>query len=53
VVGGIQRCAALSGELGVRVSCTIYALRPADCRRVEPGSKECRRARRERGVDGE
>lgn len=49
--GAEQRCAALSGELGVRVSCTIYVLRPAGCRRVEPGSKECRRDRRERGID--
>ncbi len=49
--GAAQRCAALSGELGVRVSCTIYELRPAGCRRVEPGSKECRRDRRERGID--
>jgi hypothetical protein len=25
-------------------------LRPAGCRRVEPGSKECLRDRRERGI---
>ena len=51
LLGREQRCAALSGEVGVRVSCVIYELRPAGCRRVEPGSKECRRDRRERGVD--
>lgn len=50
LVGGEQRCAALRGRVGERVSCTIYELRPAACRRVRPGSKECRRDRRERGV---
>lgn len=51
MVGREQRCIALSGELGERVSCTIYELRPAACHRVKPGSKECRRDRRERGLD--
>jgi Fe-S-cluster containining protein len=51
LIGREQRCAALRGELGARVSCIIYELRPEGCRKVEPGSKECRRARRERGVD--
>ena len=50
--GAEQRCTALEGRLGVRVSCTIYALRPAACRRVEPGSPECRKVRRERGMVG-
>ena len=50
LVGREQRCAALSGELGARVSCTIYQLRPAACRRVQPGSKECKRDRLERGI---
>jgi len=49
--GAEQRCVALEGTLGVRVSCTIYELRPAGCRAVMPGSKECRRDRRERGID--
>lgn len=48
--GNEQRCVALEGRVGARVSCTIYALRPAACRRVEPGSRECRRDRRERGI---
>ena len=48
--GAEQRCVALEGKLGARVSCTIYALRPAACRQVEPGSRECRRDRRERGI---
>ncbi|MCA1826052.1 MAG: YkgJ family cysteine cluster protein [Myxococcales bacterium] len=49
--GAEQRCVALEGTLGLRVACTIYALRPAGCRAVVPGSKECRRDRRERGID--
>lgn len=49
--GAEQRCVALDGALGVRVSCTIYDLRPSGCRAVVPGSKECRRDRRERGID--
>ena len=49
--GAEQRCAALEGKLGDRVSCTIYDLRPAGCRAVIPGSKECKRDRRERGID--
>jgi Fe-S-cluster containining protein len=49
--GREQRCVALEGRVGVRVSCTIYALRPPSCRQVEPGSRECRRDRRERGID--
>jgi len=49
--GAEQRCVALEGRLGQRVSCTIYELRPAACRRVQPGSRECRRDRRERGIN--
>ena len=49
--GAEQRCVALDGTLGLRVSCTIYELRPAGCRAVVPGSRECRRDRRERGID--
>ena len=48
--GPEQRCAALEGPLGERVSCTIYPLRPAACRTVKPGSRECLRDRRERGI---
>jgi Fe-S-cluster containining protein len=49
--GAGQRCIALEGRLGRRVSCTIYELRPAACRTVQPGSRECRRDRRERGIE--
>lgn len=45
-----QRCAGLRGALGRSVRCELYALRPAACRRVEAGSDECLRARRERGI---
>ena len=45
------RCLALRGRIGRRVSCTIYALRPSGCRRVEPGDARCLQYRRERGVD--
>ena len=45
------RCLALRGRIGRRVSCTIYALRPAGCRRIEPGDARCLQYRRERGVD--
>jgi Fe-S-cluster containining protein len=48
--GKEQRCAALEGALGERVSCAIYELRPPACRAVKPGSKECLRDRRERGI---
>jgi Fe-S-cluster containining protein len=52
LVGREQRCVALSGKVGKRVACTIYELRPQACRRVQPGSKECRRDRRQRGIGG-
>ena len=50
LVGEEQRCVALAGELGAAVSCSIYALRPSGCRRVEAGDDECRRARRLHGL---
>jgi Fe-S-cluster containining protein len=49
--GAEQRCAALEGRLGEHVACSIYELRPGACRTVKPGSRECRRDRRERGID--
>jgi Fe-S-cluster containining protein len=49
--GAEQRCVALDGRLGQRVSCSIYELRPPACRAVKPGSRECRRDRRERGIE--
>ena len=47
----VTRCAALRGTPGVRVSCTIYAVRPDVCRNaIKPGDKTCRSLRRERGL---
>jgi Fe-S-cluster containining protein len=51
LVGKEQRCIALEGKVGGEVRCTIYELRPPSCRKVEPGSDECLRDRRERGID--
>ncbi len=45
------RCVALEGRLGKRVGCSLYAVRPEVCQRVQAGSEECLRARRERGID--
>ena len=45
------RCLALRGRVGARVTCTIYAERPAACRKVQPGSGECERARAALGLD--
>lgn len=47
----LQRCVALKGTLGRKVGCEIYVYRPGGCRRLQPGDAECRRARRERGID--
>ncbi len=46
-----NRCIALRGRLGKKVACEIYAFRPSGCRRVKAGDAECRRDRRERGID--
>ena len=48
---GEQRCAALEGALGRRVSCLIYDDRLAGCRKVEAGDRRCLQYRRERGID--
>ena len=46
-----QRCAALVGRVGRKVGCSIYAYRPSACAAFEAGSKDCKTARRERGID--
>ena len=51
MVGREQRCIALDGEVGEGVSCKIYELRPAPCRRLKAGSPECLRDRREKGLE--
>ncbi len=46
-----QRCVALGGRLGAQVGCGIYRERPTVCREFEAGSKDCKKYRRERGID--
>jgi Fe-S-cluster containining protein len=43
------RCTALRARQG-HYSCRIYGARPAVCRVVEPGARECLEARRRRGL---
>lgn len=45
-----ERCSALSGEIGVRTACTVYAARPEVCRTCLPGDPECTMARRRFGM---
>lgn len=40
------RCIALEGVVGERVACGIYENRPSVCSSFEPGSYECKKARR-------
>jgi len=35
------RCVALTGEVGRKVACSIYPIRPGICRDVAPGSVIC------------
>ncbi|CAM8648890.1 COG0727 Predicted Fe-S-cluster oxidoreductase [Comamonadaceae bacterium] len=44
------RCTALTGTVGERVGCRIYALRPAPCHELTEGSEACARARSKRGL---
>jgi|SRR5487761_1271409 Fe-S-cluster containining protein len=45
-----DRCSALSGRIGVKTSCLIYAVRPEVCRTCMPGDVECGMARRRHGL---
>lgn len=45
-----DRCSALTGQVGVETSCTIYAVRPEVCRTCMPGDAECGMARRKWGL---
>jgi uncharacterized protein len=47
-----DRCAALTGRIGVSTSCGIYALRPDVCRACDPGDDACLTARRHFQLDG-
>ena len=44
------RCAALTGQLGLKVGCGIYEWRPSPCREFEEGSDACHRARARHGM---
>jgi len=46
-----DRCSALQGEIGKRVSCQIYEHRPAVCRSFRPGTDGCLMVRRGLGLD--
>ena len=45
-----DRCAALTGDVGVATSCAIYAVRPEVCRTCLPGDAECNMARHRHGL---
>ncbi len=44
------RCVALAGEVGIAVSCTIYAERPSPCREFDTEHAACKQARRRCGL---
>lgn len=44
------RCAALSGEVGAQVACTIYDARPSPCREFDIHHDACARARARHGL---
>ncbi|MBK1664451.1 zinc/iron-chelating domain-containing protein [Rhodospirillum rubrum] len=46
-----DRCVALQGTLGERVSCAIYANRPEACQSFIPGGRACHLARQELGFE--
>lgn len=39
------RCIALEGEIGVEVSCSVYAARSSSCKEVQAGDAQCNKAR--------
>ncbi len=44
------RCAALTGQIGVKAACGIYEWRPSPCREFAEGSEACQRARARHGL---
>jgi hypothetical protein len=44
------RCVALEGEVGRKVSCSIYPQRSATCREFSAGTPECNKARAAYGL---
>lgn len=45
-----DRCAALTGEVGVATACAVYAVRPDVCKACVPGDHACETARRHFGL---
>ena len=45
-----DRCAALTGAVGVATTCGIYAVRPEVCRTCLPGDDACGMARAKHGL---
>ena len=45
-----DRCAALTGKVGVATACSIHAIRPDVCRACEPGDDACQLARARHGL---
>lgn len=45
-----ERCSALSGQIGIKTACAVYAVRPEVCRTCMPGDPECTMARRRFGM---
>lgn len=48
---GCGQCVALRGQVGKKVSCSIYARRPKVCREFEVGGYDCREARARAGIE--
>lgn len=44
------RCAALTGQIGIKIACGIYEWRPSPCHELEAGSDACERARLRQGL---
>jgi len=45
-----DRCAALTGKVGLATACAIYDIRPHVCRACEPGDDACLMARARFGL---
>ena len=45
-----DRCAALTGEIGIRAGCSVYGNRPLVCREFQAGSEDCITVRRKFGL---
>ena len=50
-LNGWPVCIALTGEVGAKVSCSVYDFRPTPCRTFEAGSAACLHVRKWAGID--